>query len=138
MSELPLYVVIGFLVSTVIFVVPLDGPESFVQYSDNLAHMGRIETMAVDGQYSILNTGYYPLDLPIESCPTPDNRGFYPAAFTLFAAWASICSIIPSPLLRTRRSSPSWRSYILWDRICCIRYCSGKGGASFLQVRSRQ
>lgn len=86
LSELPLYVVIGFLVSTVIFVVPLDGPESFVQYSDNLAHMGRIETMAVDGQYSILNTGYYPLDLPIESCPTPDNRGFYPAAFTLFAA----------------------------------------------------
>ena len=78
LSELPLYVVIGFLVSTVIFVVPLDGPESFVQYSDNLAHMGRIETMAVDGQYSILNTGYYPLDLPIESCPTPDNRGFYP------------------------------------------------------------
>lgn len=86
LSELLLYVAVGFLVSTVFFVAPLDGPESYVQYSDNLAHMGRIETMAVDGQYSILNTGYYPLDLPMESCPTPDNRGFYPAAFTLFAA----------------------------------------------------
>ena len=84
--DMMLYVAIGFLVSTVIFVATLDGPESFVQYSDNLAHMGRIETMALDGQYSILNTGYYPLDLPVESCPTPDNRGFYPAAFTLSAA----------------------------------------------------
>ena len=86
LTVLMLYVLVGFLVSIVIFVSSLDGPESFVQYSDNLAHMGRIKTMSVDGQYSILNSGYYPLDLSSESCPLQGTRGFYPAAFSLFAS----------------------------------------------------
>lgn len=84
-----LYVLIGLFVCTVFFILPLNGPDSFVQYSDNVAHLGRIQTMLDDGRYSILSTGNYSLNLSSSEVPVSSSRAFYPAGISVLAAVVS-------------------------------------------------
>lgn len=86
MRFLLLYLLIAVLTCGIFFVLPLDGPDSFVQFADNTAHLGRIKAMAVDGSYSILHTGLYPLSLPSVAQPLDIKAGFYPAALSLLAS----------------------------------------------------
>lgn len=83
---LPLYLAVGLIVCAVFFLLPLNGPDSFVQYSDNVAHLGRAQVMLHDGRFSILSVGNYPLDLSIAELPVDSSRGFYPAGISVLVA----------------------------------------------------
>ncbi len=86
MHYLLLYLFVAAVICGVFFVLPLDGPDSFVQYADNTAHLGRIKAMAVDGSFSILHTGVYPSSMSSVAQPLNIKAGFYPAALPLLAS----------------------------------------------------
>lgn len=82
-----LYLGVSIVVAVLYFVIPLDGPASFVQDSDNSAHLSWIHSFASSGNYSILDVTYFH-DLENanhEMLMSPDGA-FYPAAWHLLAA----------------------------------------------------
>ena len=85
-TPLVFFVAVGLCFCGVFFILPLNGPDSFVQYSDNVAHLNRIQVMADDGVFSILNTGGYPFELPSGQVPISSGRGFYPAGISVLGA----------------------------------------------------
>ena len=93
-----IYLLVGVAVCSAFFVLPLNGPDSFVQYSDNIAHLSRIQTMVDDGVYSILESGSYPLNLPGSQIPVDSGRGFYPAGISVLSALLSSSLNITIPL----------------------------------------
>lgn len=86
MRYLLLYLFVAAVICGIFFVLPLDGPDSFVQYADNTAHLGRIKAMAADGSFSILHTGVYPSSMSSVAQPLNIKAGFYPAALPLLAS----------------------------------------------------
>ena len=84
---LVIFLVVAVLFYLVFFVKPLDGPSSFIQFSDNASHLARIETMAKDGYFSTIKTGITPIDFS-SATDAADNihRGYYPAGFHILSA----------------------------------------------------
>ena len=84
---LVIFLVVAVLFYLVFFVKPLDGPSSFIQFSDNASHLARIETMAKDGYFSTIKTGITPIDFS-SATGAADNihRGYYPAGFHILSA----------------------------------------------------
>lgn len=84
---LVIFLVVAVLFYLVFFVKPLDGPSSFIQFSDNASHLARIETMAKDGYFSTIKTGITPIDFS-SATDVADNihRGYYPAGFHILSA----------------------------------------------------
>lgn len=69
------------------FIKPLDGPSSFIQFSDNASHLARIETMAKDGIFSTIKTGIDPIDFSLAADSVNNvHRGYYPAGFHILSA----------------------------------------------------
>lgn len=97
-SLLFIYLFVGVVVCSVFFIMPLNGPDSFVQYSDNIAHLSRIQAMIDDGAYSILETGSYPLNLPSSQIPVDSSRAFYPAGISVVSALLAAVLNISVPL----------------------------------------
>ena len=79
-----LYCGVAFVVATKIFLLPLDGPSSFIQDSDNSFHLAVIRSFLDVGDFSTFNVGLYH-DVPSSSILSIAN-GFYPAAWHLLAA----------------------------------------------------
>lgn len=72
-------------------VLPLDGPESFSQHSDNMAHLGSIISMTETGYYSTFNASNY-LATPVNQIPVETSSSFYPEG------WHIVCAIVSSSL----------------------------------------
>ena len=72
-------------------VLPLDGPESFSQHSDNMAHLGSIISMTETGFYSTFNASSY-LATPLNQIPVETSPSFYPEG------WHIVCAMISSTL----------------------------------------
>lgn len=76
---LALYVVIGILMATFVFLMALDSPESFGHFDDNTAHYNYIRSFLETGYYSILQVngfvGYADYD-----------GAFYPALWHIFTS----------------------------------------------------
>lgn len=70
-------------------VIPLDGPLSFSQHTDNMAHLGTIISMSETGYYSVFNSSIYATTL-YNQIPIEIHPAFYPAG------WHIICSVISS------------------------------------------
>lgn len=85
LSSLMFAVGIAVVVYAFFFLFALNDLSSINQYSDNVAHLNKIRTMASQGCYSVLNTHNYP-NLVLGSQPYFDKPGFYPAAFNVLAA----------------------------------------------------
>lgn len=85
--SLALYFVVAALFYLFFFVKPLDGPSSFIQFSDNASHLARIETMAKDGYFSIIRTGINPIGFSsaVDTAATI-HRSYYPAGFHILSA----------------------------------------------------
>lgn len=79
-----MYCGVAFVVATKIFLLPLDGPSSFIQDSDNSFHLAVIRSFLDVGDFSTFNVGLYH-DVPSSSILSIAN-GFYPAAWHLLAA----------------------------------------------------
>lgn len=86
---------IGLLIAFAIIVystvLPLDGPESFSQHSDNMAHLGSIISMTETGFYSTFNASSY-LATPLNQIPVETSPSFYPEG------WHIVCAMISSTL----------------------------------------
>lgn len=82
---LSLYVGIGTVVSVVLFVLPLEGPDSYAQLYDNAFHINLIKTFSETSRYSVLQASLYPT-LPLAPL---SNMTFYPAAWHVVAALVS-------------------------------------------------
>lgn len=84
---LAIFLVVAVLFYLVFFVKPLDGPSSFIQFSDNASHLARIETMAKDGYFSTIKTGITPIDFSsVTDAANNIHRGYYPASFHILSA----------------------------------------------------
>lgn len=83
---LALYVVLGVVAASYMFLLPLDGPGSAVQTYDNVHQFGLIRSFADSGFWCSFHTTLY-LD-PVSSVIDPiPGSGYYPAAFHLLAAF---------------------------------------------------
>ena len=81
---LVLYCVVAIILATRMYVLPLDGPSSFAQDSDNSFHLAAIRSFVDTGDYSTLNVGLYQ-DMHLSSIVSTSS-GFYPAAWHMLAA----------------------------------------------------
>ena len=69
----------SFVVSIYNYVIPLDGPSSFAQDSDNSFHLSLIRSFAESGDWSSLGVSVY--SGMGENLISPSEGGFYPAAW---------------------------------------------------------
>lgn len=78
------YVIVGMLVTTFIFLVPLGTPDAYVESFDNVHHLGQVRAFADSGYWSSLgNTLYLGVDASIDPFT---YGGFYPSAWHVLAA----------------------------------------------------
>lgn len=84
-----LYLVVAAIVYVYMFVLNADGPSSFVQYYDNLHHMGSIQTFLLSGNWSSFGVTCYPEEIAGGISPTGSHSSFYPSAWHCIAAFAS-------------------------------------------------
>lgn len=82
---LALYVAAGTVIAALFFVVPLEGPDSYVQLYDNAFHINLVKTFSDISRYSIVQATLSP-SLPL--APLSDIT-FYPAAWHVVAALVS-------------------------------------------------
>ena len=83
-----LYCAVGVAIATRFFVIPLDGPASFVQDSDNSFHLALIRSFVESGNYSSLQVSLYH-DVPNGAFSLlPAGGSFYPAA------WHCLCALV--------------------------------------------
>lgn len=74
-----LFVVVGVIVTCIVFLKALDGPASHMQWWDNVCHFNLIRTLAESGNWSTVDTTYYPAISGIN--PFVAGNGFYPAVW---------------------------------------------------------
>lgn len=74
-----LYIVVGFVIGIVVFLVPLESPEAVSVTYDDMLHYGVLRNFVDTGIYSTLNTGVY-IDV------NPSGGSYYPAAWHMFSA----------------------------------------------------
>ena len=79
-----LYVAVGVAVTCIVFVKGLDGPAANLQSWDNVCHYDLIRSMVDSGNWSSLDTTYYPAVSGIN--PFVGGNGFYPAAWHALGA----------------------------------------------------
>lgn len=92
-----LYVVIAGVVYCFIFVLNVDDASSFVQYYDNMHHIGSIQSFLISGNWSSFDTTSYPRVLGDGVAPVASASGFYPSAWHCVAAFAASltgCSVL--------------------------------------------
>ena len=75
------YLVMGFVVSLVLFVLPLDGPDSFVPLFDNAFHLSVVRSISETGFYTPLAA-----TTDINSLVSSESIAFYPDMLHVFAA----------------------------------------------------
>lgn len=81
-----LYLIVAIIITSVYFIIPLDGPSSFAQDSDNTFHLSLIYSMMSSGNYSCLDATLYH-DLPKSYMALVDTQGsFYPSFWHMTAA----------------------------------------------------
>ena len=76
-----LYLVIGFMVGTVYFTLPLDSPLSFIQEFDNSEHLSFLQAFTQSGDWSTLHPSRYLGETNLLANPLQSGGGFYPAAW---------------------------------------------------------
>ena len=90
-DDLPLlllFVAVSAFVVTAFFLKSLDGPASYSQHSDNIAHLSHIIETAEDGNYSLFTTASYSLESMADGSAPIIGTGFYPNGFYILASFA--------------------------------------------------
>lgn len=85
-----LYLLLGVVITSVIFVKNLDGPNSFLQEYDNVFHLGLIRVFLESGDYSPFCSSLYAAVGDLSVAPRSVSSGFYPAA------WHELCAMVVS------------------------------------------
>ena len=90
-----LYLACGTGATFLVFVLNLDGADSFVQEYDNVHHLALIQTFSETGNWSSLTSSFYSASDPASVNPTPTSE-FYPAGWHCLAAMLVGCCNIPA------------------------------------------
>lgn len=83
------YVAVAALVYIFVFALNVDDASSFVQYYDNMHHLGSIQTFLLSGNWSSFGTTSYPDTFGSGVSPVESSSGFYPSAWHCIAAFAA-------------------------------------------------
>lgn len=125
--------VISILVSAAVlgttFVVSLNGPDSFSQHSDNMAHLGKIKAMIDSGFFSTFATSSYNAVVDTGQIPF-DGAGFYPSA------WHIVCALVGSflncsPGLAENASNFVFAAFVLPCGMCLLGERISQGDGRF-------
>ncbi len=84
-----LYLLVAALMYCYMFVLNVDDATSFVQYYDNMHHLGSIQSSLITGNWSSLDTTSYPDQVAAGVAPVSSRFGFYPSAWHCVAAFAA-------------------------------------------------
>lgn len=87
---LALYLGVGCVATLAVFVLNLDGADSFIQEYDNVYHLSTIRTFVETGNWSGLTSSYYSASDPTSVNPIP-AFGFYPASWHCVVAMVATC-----------------------------------------------
>lgn len=85
------YVIVGIIVTGAVFVVSLNGADSFVPTFDNVHHYNLVQSFLDSGNWSSLSTSSYPVNDDPSASPMPGSS-YYPAA------WHLMCALLGSAL----------------------------------------
>ncbi len=144
--ELPiflLYVVMGIVVTYVMLVSNLDGPDSFIQAWDNVAHFNLVRSMSESHVWSTLTATYYP-DAMAGIDPFGSTTGsYYPMAWHLvtvmlvdvlgvsvtLAANATNAVVVAlvyplSVYALLRAAFPRRQRVVAYGALCCLAFAS--------------
>lgn len=144
--ELPifcLYVVMGVAVTCVMLVSNLDGPASFIQAWDNVAHFNLVRSMSESHVWSTLTTTYYP-GVAAGIDPFASSTGsYYPVAWHLVAVMlvdalgvpvtlaANATNVVivalvypPSAYALLRVAFPRRQRVVAYGALCCLAFAS--------------
>ena len=78
---------VGCLVTLYLFIMPLNGPESYVQEFDNAFHLNVIQAFVESGRFSVLQATTFPT-MPLQ--PGGDIA-YYPAAWHICFLFLQRC-----------------------------------------------
>lgn len=81
-----LYAGVSFVATVFLYVLPLDGPGSYVQTYDNVHHYGLVQSFLSSGDWSALTSSLYLSDYDVSISPFHDDGGYYPSAWHIVAA----------------------------------------------------
>ncbi len=84
-----LYVGAAAVVYCFMFVANADDASSFVQYYDNMHHLGSIQSSLITGNWSSFDTTSYPDGFAGGVAPVASRSGFYPSAWHCIASFAA-------------------------------------------------
>ena len=84
------YLFMGLLITTVVFVKNLDGPNSFMQAWDNVYHLSTIKSFVETGKYASIDVSPYAQNINTGLSPFIEGTSFYPAL------WHELCAIVVS------------------------------------------
>lgn len=85
------YTIVGLITIYQVFIRPANGIDSFVQFDDNVTHLGLIASMMDGGSFSTLLTSSYSSALPAAEVPF-FSAGTYPNGWHIVAALAGLAS----------------------------------------------
>ncbi len=98
MARCSLYIGVGVVAASLLFVLPLDGPASLVQTYDNVHHFGLVRSFVDSGDWSLLHTSLYLDEAGRAVNPLP-GAGYYPAAWHVLCAMVVGASSVDLPVV---------------------------------------
>ena len=113
-KNLVLYMAVGCLVTLYLFIMPLNGPESYVQEFDNAFHLNVIQAFVESGRFSVLQATTFPT-MPLQ--PGGDIA-YYPAA------WHILCALLADMLSVSAAMSENIVNAVLLAIVYPVSMCA--------------
>lgn len=88
-SLILIYVAVSFFVAVFLYVLPLDGPGSYMQTYDNVHHYGLVQSFLSSGEWSSLRSSLYLSDYDSGISPFVEEGGYYPSSWHVVVAMIS-------------------------------------------------
>ncbi len=90
---------VGFFFMVALFVVNLDGPDSFLEFADNVTHLNVIACMIDGGSFSVMHVAEYSA-VPDQSAAPYElhGGGFYPAGWHIVVSMACYLTSALAPV----------------------------------------
>lgn len=81
-----LYIAVSLVAAVFLYVMPLDGPDSYMQTYDNVHHYGLVQSFLSSGDWSSLDSALYLSDYDRSIVPFYEDGGYYPSAWHIAVA----------------------------------------------------
>lgn len=113
-----------------VFVLPLDGPDSFAQNWDNAFHLNAIAQFLRTGNYSAFSMGAWQ---PGEVAPVADVIGYYPASWSILVALVDSVTSTSLPCA-VNAANFALLSLVFPSSMCFLTYVLFGGSRTFCRA----